>query len=72
MTTILKDKLRDDTLIFEIGYGIGSELFPFHNNGYNVIGFDFNSKRIEVGNKDGLNLFKVAKYKKMKFLKKKF
>ena len=55
----LKDKLRDDTLIFEIGCSDGANLLPFHNNGYNVIGFDFNSKRIEVGNKSGLNLFKV-------------
>ena len=55
----LKDKLRDNILICEIGCSDGANLFPFHNNGYDIIGFDFNSKRVKVGNKSGLNLFKV-------------
>jgi hypothetical protein len=55
----LKEVLKDDTLICEIGCSDGANLVPFHNNRYDIIGFDFNSKRVKFGNENGLNLFKV-------------
>lgn len=59
ISSSLTKELRDNTLICEIGCSDGANLVPFHNNKYDIIGFDFNSKRVEVGNENGLNLFKV-------------
>ncbi len=59
ISSSLSEELSDNTLICEIGCSDGANLVPFHNNRYNIIGFDFNSKRVEVGNENGLNLFKV-------------
>ena len=59
ITSSLKNEIKTGTLICEIGCSDGANLFPFHINGFDTIGFDFNSKRIETGNENGLNLFKV-------------
>ena len=65
ITSSLKNKIKDDTLICEIGCSDGANLFPFHLNKFKTIGFDFNSKRIRIGNKNNLNLVKVNSTKKI-------
>ena len=59
ITSYLKNEIKTDTLICEIGCSDGANLFPFHINKYETIGFDFNSKRIRIGNENNLNLVKV-------------
>ncbi|MDA7807934.1 class I SAM-dependent methyltransferase [Flavobacteriaceae bacterium] len=59
ITSNLKKEIKSETLICEIGCSDGANLFPFHVKGYKTIGFDFNSKRIDIGNGNNLNLHKV-------------
>ena len=55
----LKKELKKNTLIVEIGCSDGSNLYPFEIQNYNVLGFDFNSKRIDIGKSYGLNLIQI-------------
>jgi hypothetical protein len=65
ISSSLKEELKDNTLICEIGCSDGANLFPFHVNKYETIGFDFNSKRTKIGNEKGLNLYKVSSESKI-------
>lgn len=65
ITSTLKNQIKNNTLICEIGCSDGANLFPFYVNKFKTIGFDFNSQRIKIGNNNNLNLFKVNSTEKI-------
>ncbi|MFT4304534.1 MAG: class I SAM-dependent methyltransferase [Candidatus Woesearchaeota archaeon] len=50
------NKKIQEKFVVEIGTGAGGILFPFKNNGNEVLGLDYGSEYIKFGQKKGLNL----------------
>jgi len=53
----LNGKLSNVKNVLQIGCGDGCNLFPYHLNGYEVTGLDYDDKFLEPGRKTGMNLF---------------
>lgn len=55
---ILKDKFDDIKIVMEPGCNDGCNLYQFLKNGKEVLGCDFDDKRITVGQQAGINILK--------------